>query len=64
MWLPEKNCALKINLAIGFIRKNRLECIGKAIMMLEIMWLPENNCALKINLAIGFIRKKPAGMHW
>ena len=26
-----KFCALKINLAIGFTRKNRLECIGKAI---------------------------------
>ena len=25
---------IKINLAIGFIRKYRLECIGKAVMML------------------------------
>ena len=28
--------ALKINLAIGFTRKNRLECIGKAVMMLYL----------------------------
>ena len=28
--------ALKINLAIGFIRKNQLECIGKAVMMLYL----------------------------
>ena len=28
--------ALKINLAIGFTRKNLLECIGKAIMMLYL----------------------------
>ena len=28
--------ALKINLAIGFTRKNRLECIGKAEMMLYL----------------------------
>ena len=27
---------LKINLAIGFTRKNRLECIGKAVMMLYL----------------------------
>ena len=27
--------ALKINLAIGFTRKNRLECIGKAEMMVN-----------------------------
>ena len=27
---------LKINLAIGFIRKNQLECIGKAVMMLYL----------------------------
>ena len=31
-----KFCALKTNLAIGFIRKNRLECIGKAVMMLSV----------------------------
>ena len=28
---------LKINLAIGFIRKNQLECIGKAVMMLYLV---------------------------
>ena len=28
--------ALKINLAIGFTRKNQLECIGKAVMMLYL----------------------------
>ena len=27
VWLPEISC-FKINLAIGFIRKNPLECIG------------------------------------
>ena len=27
---------LKINLAIGFTRKNQLECIGKAVMMLYL----------------------------
>ena len=31
--------ALKINLAIGFTRKNRLEYIGKAVMMLHVPWL-------------------------
>ena len=31
--------ALKINLAIGFTRENRLECIGKAVMMLSLPWL-------------------------
>ena len=31
-----KFCALKINLAIGFTGKNRLECIGKAEMMLYL----------------------------
>ena len=31
-----KICALKINLAIGFTRKNQLECIGKAVMMLYL----------------------------
>ena len=36
-----KFCALKINLAIGFTRKNRLECIGKAVMMLHVPWLNE-----------------------
>ena len=35
IWVP-KFCALKINLAIGFIRKNRLESIGKAVMMLYL----------------------------
>ena len=30
----ENFCALKINPAIGFIRKNQLECIGKVVMML------------------------------
>ena len=28
--------ALKINLAIGITRKNRLECTGKAVMMLYL----------------------------
>ena len=28
--------ALKINLAIGFTRKNQLECIGNAVMMLYL----------------------------
>ena len=28
--------ALKINVAIGFTLKNRLECIGKAVMMLYL----------------------------
>ena len=28
--------ALKINLAIGFTRKNQLECIGKTVMMLHL----------------------------
>ena len=28
--------ALKINLAIGFTRKKRLECIVKAVMMLYL----------------------------
>ena len=28
-----KFCILKINLAIGFTRKNQPECIGKAVMM-------------------------------
>ena len=28
--------ALKINLVIGFTRKNRLECIGKAVIMLYL----------------------------
>ena len=32
----QKFCALKINLVIGFTRKNRLECIGKAVMMLYL----------------------------
>ena len=32
----QKFRALKINLAIGFTRKNRLECIGKAVMMLYL----------------------------
>ena len=31
-----KFCALKNNLAIGFTRKNWLECIGKAVMMLYL----------------------------
>ena len=31
-----KFSALKINLAIGFIWKNQLECIGKAVMMLYL----------------------------
>ena len=31
-----KNRALKINLAIGFTRNDRLECIGKAVMMLYL----------------------------
>ena len=32
-----KFCTLKINLAIiGFTLKNRLECIGKAVMMLYL----------------------------
>ena len=31
-----KFCALKINLAISFIQKNQLECIGKAVMMLYL----------------------------
>ena len=32
----QKFRTLKINLAIGFIRKNQLECIGKAVMMLYL----------------------------
>ena len=31
-----KFCALKINLAIGFTRKNWLKYIGKAVMMLYL----------------------------
>ena len=31
-----KISCLKINLAIGFTRKNQLECIGKAVMMLYL----------------------------
>ena len=31
-----KFSALKINLAIGFTRKNQLECIGKAVVMLYL----------------------------
>ena len=35
IWLPEIS-RFKINLAIGFIRNNQLECIGKAVMMLYL----------------------------
>ena len=35
-----KFCALKINLAIGFTRKNRLECISKAVND-AVPWLNE-----------------------
>ena len=35
IWLPEIS-RFKINLAIGFIRKNQLECIDKAVMMLYL----------------------------
>ena len=31
-----KFCALKINFAISFIRKNQLECIVKVVMMLYL----------------------------
>ena len=35
----EKFHALKINLAIGFTQKNRLEYIGKAVMMLYLYFV-------------------------
>ena len=35
-FLGKFRAQLKINLAIGFIRKNLLECIDKAVMMLYL----------------------------